>query len=80
MSRFGSSPGRGSPRQKLGGRSSGRGNKSGRGFSKKTTHIEYKFSTHVGKGFATYATIKDILCQYIQKTYEYGSDIATALD
>ena len=42
---------------------------------------EIKFSPHTqGKAQTTYATVKDAIIQFIQRTYKGGSDIAQSLE
>ena len=75
MGRFGNS-GRGGHA----GRGSSSGRSQGRTKNSRSLTIEYKFSVQTGKGLATYASVKEKICEHVQKTYEHGGDISTALD
>ena len=82
MGRFSSGrSGRFSTRSRSRERGQGRSGKSGRGDNRKKSHntIEYKFGTQTGKGFATFASVRDHISSYVQKTYEYGGDIGQAI-
>ena len=63
-----------------GGRGSGRGR--GRVEIHKAAPVEMKFHPHGHGGkvpSATYATVLDQICNYVQGSYKYGKDIATSL-
>ena len=70
---------------RYGGRGGGKfgGRKNGREkLSNKTKEKEMKFATQeqMSKGFyGTYNSIKDLIINDVQKKYEYGCDIATAI-
>ena len=73
---------------------SARGGRGGRGHGRRfqaptprtqnlnTKPVELKFAPHVhGKGQqATYATVKDAIIQFVQKTFKDGMDVAQSLE
>ena len=74
--------GRGHGGRGRGGR--GKGKQGGRGsFNNNKNKQIYKFSPHgTGKGQQThvYDSVKKVIVGYVQRTYEYGGDIAMCLE
>ena len=59
------------------GKSKGRGNQGNRS-SYKPKELEMKFGPQ-GQRYHMYATVKEHLCEFVQKTYDDGGDVATSL-
>ena len=70
-----------SARSRSPGRGQARSVRSGRGDNnrRKSQQTDLKFGTQTGKGFATFASVKEYFCNYVQKTYEYGGDVGQAI-
>ncbi len=78
--------GRGCFQGRGGGRGGGRGNQGPRSGSKgpptsTTQHKVLQFAPIAqGKPTATYATVKEVIVQYIQKNFKDGQDIAKSIE